>query len=130
MLSPPTVEEDGTKRIGQDLCHYNTTVVSGQHFTSRVRHALSRLERIELGLLHSLLTVIASEAKQSPSAELGVASSLSLLATTDFAATLRIEYCVLDIILELRYTTFGSFVLPGSPGCPDFRGMWEVAGDR
>jgi hypothetical protein len=42
------------------------------------------------GLLHSLLTVIASEAKQSPSAKLGVTSSLPLLATTDTATTLLV----------------------------------------
>jgi hypothetical protein len=53
------------------------------------------------------LTVIAREAKQSPSAELGVASSLLLLTMTDFATTLLGIPLEIDKLGFLDYTTSG-----------------------
>jgi hypothetical protein len=50
-------------------------------------------------LLHSLLTVIASEAKQSPAAESGLASSLPFLATTHLATALEPAASRLDEVI-------------------------------
>jgi hypothetical protein len=59
---------------------------------------------LRLGLLHCPLTVIAGEAKQSPSAELGVASSLALLAMTDYATAVMLRSQTIDTRPKVGYT--------------------------